>query len=153
MKKMMIILAAILILAGGAIAAMKWLAIGPFEVVEGAEEEKEPEEPQEDSIFIDMDPLMLPVIQGDQIAGTIQIQIKLETAGTENAIFLKRRLTKVSDAFVKDLHGFVPRLLKKKERLDVIILKDRLKIIGERLLGKGYIDDVLVQSVIETPAR
>jgi len=152
-KKIMIGFAALLIIAGGAVAAMKWLGIGPFEAVDVAAVEKEPEEPKEETIFIDMDPLMLPVIKGSQIAGTIQIQIKLETQGTDNAIFLKRRLTKVSDAFVKDLHGFVPRLLKKKERLDVIILKDRLKLIGQRLLGKGYIDDVLVQSVIETPAR
>jgi len=150
-KKLLVILAAILILAGGAVAAMKWLAIGPFEVAETAEPAEEKEPPKE-SIFIDMDPLMLPVIQGDQIAGLIQIQVKLETVGQDNAIFLKRRLTKISDAFVKDLHGFVPRLLKKKERLDVIILKDRLKVIGDRLLGKGYINDVLVQSVIETPA-
>ncbi len=153
MKKLMVVFAAILILAGGAVATMKWLAIGPFEVADAGAKEEEPEEPKEEAIFVDMDPLMLPIIKGSQIAGTIQVQIKLETSGKDNAIFLKRRLTKVSDAFVKDLHGFVPRLLKKKERLDVVILKDRLKVIGERLLGKGYIDDVLVQSVIETPAR
>ena len=48
---------------------------------------------------------MLQVILEDKISGTIQIQIKLETAGQENANFLKRRLTKVSDAFLQDLHG------------------------------------------------
>ena len=150
MKKLVGIGAAILILVGGAAAAMKWLAIGPFEEVEAIKEEKEPEE---EAILIDMDPLVLQVILEDQITTTIQFQIKLETAGQENAIFLKRRLTKVSDAFMQDLHGFLPRLLKKKERLDLTILKDRLKLIGERLLGKGYIDGVLVQSAIEKPSR
>ena len=150
MKKLMGIIAAILILAGGAVAAMKWLAIGPFEVAGSMEEKKEP---KEEPILINVDPLLVQVIREDQIAGNIQIQIKLETAGQENANFLKRRLTKVSDAFLQDLHGFVPRLLRKKERLDAIILKDRLKVISERLLGKGYINDVLVQSVVETPIR
>lgn len=149
----MTILAAVLILTVGVVAAMRWLAVGPFEVVEDVEEKKGPEEPEREAILIDMDTLVLPVIQGDQIAGTIQIQVKLETNGQENAIFLKQRLTKVNDAFVKDLHSFIPRLLKKKERLDVIILKNRLKVVGERLLGKGYIDEVLVQSVIETAAK
>ena len=149
MKKLVVIGAAILILVGGAAAAMKWLAIGPFEEVEAVKEQKEPEE---EAILIDMDPLVLQVILEDQITTTIQFQIKLETAGQENAIFLKRRLTKVSDAFMQDLHGFLPRLLKKKERLDVTILKDRLKLIGERLLGKGYIDSVSVESAIEKPA-
>ena len=150
MKKMVGIVAAILILAGGAVAAMKWLAIGPFEVVEIIEEEKEP---KEEPILIDMDPLILQLILEDQIGGTIEIQIKLKTAGQENFIFLKRRLTKVSDAFLQDLHGFMPRLLEKKNRLDAIILRDRLKVIGERLLGKGYIDEVQVRSVIEKPVR
>ncbi len=150
MKKLVGIGAAILILVGGAAAAMKWLAIGPFEEVEAVKEEKEPEE---EAILIDMDPLVLQVILEDQITTTIQFQIKLETAGQENAIFLKRRLTKVSDAFMQDLYGFLPRLIKKKKRLDLNILKDRLKLIGERLLGKGYIDSVLVQSAIEKPSR
>ena len=150
MKKMVGIVAAILILAGGAVAAMKWLEIGPFEVVKIIEEEKEP---KEEPILIDMDPLILQLILEDQIGGTIEIQIKLKTAGQENFIFLKRRLTKVSDAFLQDLHGFMPRLLEKKNRLDAIILRDRLKVIGERLLGKGYIDEVQVRSVIEKPVR
>ena len=150
MKKMMGIVAAILILAAGSVAAMKWLAIGPFEVAESIKEEKNS---KEEPILIDMDPLMLQLILENQIASTIQIQIKLKTAGQENGIFLKHRLTKVSDAFLQDLHGFVPRLLEKKDRLDTIILRDRLKVIGERLLGKGYIDEVQVQSVTEKPVR
>ena len=121
----------------------------PFEEVGAVKEEKEP---KEEAILIDMDPLVLQVILEDQITATIQFQIKLETAGQENAIFLKRRLTKVSDAFMQDLHGFLPRLLEKKDRLDLTILKDRLKLIGERLLGKGYIDSVLLQSAIEKPS-
>ena len=150
MKKMMGIVAAILILAAGSVAAMKWLAIGPFEVAESIEEEKNS---KEEPILIDMDPLIMQLILEDQVAGTIQIQIKLKTAGQENVIFLKRRLTKVSDAFLQDLHGFVPCLLEKKDRLDTIILRDRLKVIGERLLGKGYIDEVQVRSVMEKPVR
>ena len=131
MKKLVIIGAAILILVGGAVGAMKWLAIGPFEEVGAVKKEKEL---KEEAILIDMDPLVLQVILEDQITATIQFQVKLETSGQENAIFLKRRLTKVSDAFMQDLHGFLPRLLKEKERLDLTILKDRLKLIGERLL-------------------
>ncbi|MDD9876779.1 MAG: hypothetical protein OXR84_04985 [Magnetovibrio sp.] len=153
MKKILLALAAVLILAGGTVAAMKWMAIGPFAEPENAEKKEEPKEEPVESIFVDMDPIMLPVLQGDRIAGLIQIQVKLETVGQDNAIYLKRNLTKVQDTFVRDLHGFMPRLLKKKERIDVLILKDRLKVIGDRLLGKGMIRDVLVQSVIETPAR
>jgi flagellar protein FliL len=152
MKKIMVILAALFILAGGAVAALKWLGIGPFEVVDTAQEEA-PKEPEEKTIFIDMDAIMVPLLQGNSVAATVQIQVKLETEGKENAIFLKRRMPKISDAFVRDLHAFLPRMLKDTERIDVLILKQRLQVIGDRLFGKGYIDDVLVQSVIDTPGR
>ena len=150
MRKLVVIVLAILILVGGAVAAMKWLALGPFEVVATGEEETKP---KEEAILIDMEPLVLQVIREGQIAATIEFQIKLETTGQVNASFLNGRLAQVSDAFVRDLHGFLPRLFKKKERLDVTIVKDRLKLVGERLLGKGYIDGVLVQSAIEKPSR
>jgi flagellar FliL protein len=150
-KKIMVVLAALFILAGGAVAALKWLGIGPFAPKETAAKEA-PKKPEVQTIFIDMDPIMVPLLQGNGVAATIQIQIKLETEGQENAIFLKRRMPKISDAFVRDLHAFMPRLLKDKERIDVLILKQRLQVIGDRLFGKGYIKDVLVQSVIDTPA-
>ncbi|MBT6094420.1 MAG: hypothetical protein HOH04_06025 [Rhodospirillaceae bacterium] len=150
MKKIMIILAALFILAGGAVAVLKWLGVGPFE--EQSEVQEAPEEPEVQTIFIDMDPIMVPLLQGNSVAALVQIQVKLETEGQDNAIFLKRRMPKISDAFVSDLHAFMPRMLKKHERIDVLILKQRLQVIGDRLFGKGYIKDVLVQSVIDTPA-
>ena len=87
MKKLVVIVLAILILVGGTVAAMKWLALGPFEVVETIEEKTEQ---KEEAILIDIEPIVLQVIREDQIAATIQIQIKLETAGQVNASFLKR---------------------------------------------------------------
>jgi flagellar FliL protein len=150
-KKVLVILAALFILAGGTVAALKWLGLGPFEPKQTAAKE-EPKKPEAQTIFIDMDPIMVPLLQGNAVATTIQIQIKLETQGQDNAIFLKRRMPKISDAFVRDLHAFMPRLLKDTERIDVLILKQRLQVIGDRLLGEGYIKDVLVQSVIDTPA-
>ena len=152
MKKLMVIFAALFILAGGTVAGLKWLGIGPFENTETVQEEA-PQEPKEKTIFIDMDAIMVPLLQGNSVAATVQIQVKLETEGKENAIFLKRRMPRISDAFVRDLHAFLPRMLKETERIDVLILKQRLQVIGDRLFGKGYINDVLVQSVIDTPGR
>lgn len=151
MKKILVILAALFILAGGAVAAMKWLGLGPFEPTETAEQAA-PKKPEVQTIFIDMEPIMVPLLQGNSVAATVQIQVKLETEGQDNAIFLKRRMPRISDAFVRDLHAFMPRMLKEQERVDILILKQRLQVIGDRLFGKGYIKDVLVQSVIDTPA-
>ena len=103
MKKLVGIVLAIVILVGGAVAAMKWLALGPFAVVETGEEKTEP---KEEAILIDMEPIVMQVFLEGQIASTIQFQMKLETTGQVNASFLTGRLAQVSDAFVQDLHGY-----------------------------------------------
>ncbi len=148
----MVIIAALLILAGGAVAAMKWLEVGPFASEMSAEVEHV-EAPPEDAIYINMEPLVIPVIQGSQAVATIQIQIKLQAAGKEKAFEIKRLMPKISDLFIRDLYAFIPRLLKDKERIDVAILKARLMLMTERKLGKGLLQDILIQSVVDTPIR
>lgn len=152
MKKMMIIVAVLLILTGGAVGVLKFLKMGPFTEEEVVEvEEQEPEE--EKAIFIQMEPILIPIFNGSEVAAKIQLQIKLETATTENAIKIQRRLTKISNVFITDLHAFMPRLIKQQERVDVIVLKARLREIASRHLEKGLIDDILIQSVIDTKAE
>ena len=57
----------------------------------------------------------------------------------------------LTDAYIRDLHSFLPRLLRSKERIDVLIIKQRLQFIGNKVAGKGLIDNVLVQSIIDQP--
>ena len=54
----------------------------------------------------------------------------------------------LTDAFVRDLHSFIPRLLKVKERVDVLIIKQRLQMVSNKVLGKDMVSNVLVQSII-----
>jgi flagellar basal body-associated protein FliL len=151
MKNMLIILAAIMILAGGAVSTLKFLKMGPFAEKPAVEVEEVEEEAK--SIFIDMEPILIPIFQGDTVAAKIQIQIKLETKSKDNAIKIQRLMPKISNIFITDMHAFLPRLIKQQERVDVIILKARLKKIVSRKLEKGLIDDILVQSVLDTPAN
>ncbi len=43
------------------------------------------------------------------------------------------------------MHFFIPRLLKKEQRIKVPIIKKRLQIISERLVGPNLIHNILVQ--------
>ena len=152
MKKIIVILAALFILVGGAVATLKWLGLGPFENSETTETEEAPDkDPGMQTIFVDMEPIMVQLLQGNAVAMTVEVQVKIETEGQDNAVFLARQMPKISDAFVRDLHAFMPRMLKTKKRIDVLILKQRLQVVGERLMGKGLIKDILVQSEIGTP--
>ncbi|HIC28807.1 MAG TPA: hypothetical protein EYO85_05090 [Rhodospirillales bacterium] len=96
-----------------------------------------------------MDPLALPIFQGYRVAATIQIQIKLETNNQNKADEIKEKMPILTDAFIRDLHSFIPRLLKEKERVDVLIIKQRLQMVSDRVLGRDVVSNVLVQSIID----
>ncbi len=155
MKKLFIIFALVLLVAGITIAAMKWFGLGPFEKPEMAvnmENAKTIEAPT--ALFVDVEPLMVNILQAGNVATTIQLEIKMETAGNENIIKIKRMLPTYKDAFLKDLHAFVPRMLSELERIDLPTLKQRLQLVADRVAGeKGIVKGVLIQSVLDTPQQ
>ena len=154
MKKIMIIIAALILLTAGSVAALKWLELGPFENTETSDDEDETKQkPKVPTIVVDMETIQFPLIQFGVVGATAQVQIKLETEGLDNAGLLKRIMPKIQDAFFLDLYGFLPRLLKEKGHINVPILRQRLQVIGERLTGNGIIKSVLVQSQIDKPVK
>ncbi len=150
MKKLLLILGLLVMLGGGTVSGLKFLKLGPFQGDEVVEDK--PEEQVEDTtLFVDMEPLAIPIFQGNRVAATVQIQVKLETNGKSNVEKIKQIMPVITDAFVSDLHSFMPRLLKAEERIDVLIIKQRLQLIGNKVAGKGLIKNVLVQSAIDQP--
>ena len=155
MKKLIIIFVLILLIAGGTIGVMKFLGLGPFHdpTAEQAEQKpKEIEAPQ--ALFVDMEPLMINIMSGGAVMTTIQMEIKIETSGNENIIDIKRRLPVYKDAFMRDLHSFVPRMLNEIQRLDLPTIKQRLQLIAERVAEReGMINSILIQSILDTPQQ
>ncbi len=152
MKKLVILFAMLLMLVGMSMTSLKYLNVGPFEDTEVVEEKIE--KPVEDTMkFVDMDPLAISIFQGNAVAAIVQIKVKLETNGEDNVIKIKRLMPIINDAFLRDLHSFMPRLLKAEERIDILIIKQRLQLLSDRVAGKGLIKNVLVQSVIDQPSR
>ena len=153
MKKIVIAVAVIVMLAGGTFGVLKWLGIGPFGDGDVVEVEATGTTPGEPPSFVTMDVLVIPIFQGDKVAATVQIQLKLEAADVESASEIARLLPRLSDAFLRDLYGFIPRHLRKEEHLDVALIKDRLQLVGDKVAGPGVIKSVLVQAVLENPVR
>ena len=150
MKKLLLIFGLLVMLCGGTVSALKFLKLGPFQGEEVVEEK--PEEQVEATIlFVDMEPLAIPIFQDNRVAATVQIEVKLVTNGKDNVERIKQIMPVITNAFVRDLHSFMPRLLKAKERIDVLIIKQRLQLISDKVAGKGLIKNVLVQSVIAQP--
>ena len=161
MPKLLIIIIAIVILAAGSgVTVMQQMELGPF----AKEAELTPEQKAaaaaeaarlkalEPPRYVSLEPLLIPIFRGDVVAATIQLQIKIETrSGNESMIY--KQMPRLKDAYIRDLHAYVPRLLRKHRELDLGALKRRLQIIGERTIGKGLIDGVLVQSAMNRKLR
>ncbi|WP_316976455.1 hypothetical protein [Shumkonia mesophila] len=143
--------AIILMIAGGAVGIMKQLEWGPFAPRAG--QEAALVAPVEAPRFIDMDPLVIPVFAEDRVVAAIQIQLKLETLGAANETYLNSIKPRLSDAFLRELYAFIPRLVQKGGQLDVLAIKRRLQMIADNVAGAGRINGVLVQSVSDTVQR
>ena len=153
MKKLFMVFALVLLVCGATLGAMKWFGLGPFEQPKMTKtEEGPPEIKAPDALFIDMAPVMINVMQSSSILTTIQLELKIETAGQDNIIKIKRMLPIYRDAFVKDLHSFVPRMLSELERLDLPTLKQRMQLVADKVAGEtGIVRGVLIQSILDTP--
>ena len=102
--------------------------------------------------YIEMDPLLIPVFQDNELAGTIQIVYKLEVFGNKNYKAVGKLKTKLGDALIKDFTYYIPRTLRKNQGLDVPLIKYRLKMVTDKVLGKGVVSEALIQGMIQTPA-
>ena len=168
MKKLLILIGALFLIAGGTVSVMKWMNLGPFQE-KAAQQEEAPSEP---TLLVDMEPLLIPIFQGDKVAATLQFQVKLETIGSENAAKIQYLMPKINDLFMRELYGFMPRLLKvikEEQKIDflgllkeekqkegqqfhVLVINQRLKLISDKFIGPDLVTKVLVQSVINAPA-
>ncbi|MBO6520636.1 MAG: hypothetical protein JJ900_08170 [Rhodospirillales bacterium] len=154
MKRLFLIFALVLLVAGATIGAMKWFGLGPFQKPEMAVEMAEKRIEAPEALFVDMEPLLVNVVQGGAIATTIQLEVKIETSGNQNIIKIKRMLPQYKDAFLKDLHAFVPRMISELGRIDLPTLKQRLQLVADRVAGeKGVVQGVLIQSLLDTPQQ
>ena len=123
-KKLLILVGALFLIAGGTVSVMKWMNLGPFQE-KAAQQEEAPSEP---TLLVDMEPLLIPIFQGDKVAATLQFQVKLATIGSENAAKIQYLMPKINDLFMRELYGFMPRLLKvikEEQKIDFLgLLKE-----------------------------
>lgn len=102
--------------------------------------------------YIEMSPIILPIIDRDGISQTISIVISLQVGDPVKAEEVKHNLPKLADAYLSDMYG----ALSKKASMQggvikISMLKSRLKSITQKLMPEGGIDDVLLQVLQQHP--
>lgn len=149
-KKIVIIFSILLMITGGTVSVLKWLKIGPFAV--STEEELKAEEdaiPDVPPVAIIMDDLYISIIAEDRVAATVMIKLNVEVIGPENEEKVTKLLPRLSDAFFNDLYVFIPRVIRRQNKLTAAILSERLMMISEKVMGANVISSVIIEEVTE----
>ena len=141
MKKLVIAFAVLIMLAGGTVSLLKYLAIGPFEVSEAelaAQQAQESTKEKAANMFskrpryIEMDPIQVPVFQDNSVAGTIMINYRLEVLDVDKERIVAQNQRRLGDALIKDFSFYIPRTLRNNKTLDVTVIKYRIMKIANR---------------------
>ena len=137
MRPLMLVLVMLVVAAVGGAAAWWFLLRG---AEQAAVAELKPPPPPE---FVELDPLVLPLIQEGQVTHhiTLTVVVEIASGSKEQVLLAKRQLT---DAFFSELYGLLARRFVRRQADVLPLLRRRLLVVSERLLGPGVVTGVLI---------
>ncbi len=160
MRLVIIIVVALLLLGGGGAGAYFYFQ-HPAEASVGETDEhqdaKEAEKGHGDegepaAAFVEMDPLILPIIGAKGATQTVSLVIVLEVADEAKAEEVKHLTPRLKDAYIQNMYGMLSRKNALQDgMIQVGPLKERLNKISKQVLGDDVVHDVLLQVVQQRP--
>ncbi len=165
MKKIVVALVALLLIAGGGAAAYFYLFSTPAEAAVGEEGEaaKAEDHAKEEKgkggghgesayTFVELDPLILPIVDDNGLSQTVSLVVVLEVADAAAGEEVKALTPRIKDAFIQDMYGMLNRHAALKGGvIQVDYLKHRLNEISQKVVEGDKIHDVLLQVVQQRP--
>ena len=122
------------------------------EHAEGAKDKHQKGDHGPASIFVQLDPVILPIIGKDGVTQTVSLVIAIETGDEAGKAEILRLAPRLKDAFIQDMYGMLNQeVMVRGGVIQVTALKSRLQQISYRVLGKEQTKDVLLQVVQQRP--
>lgn len=154
MKTAFLAIAAVLIFGGGGAAGYYYFQ-HPANASQGdaatkpvAKQDSHGEEGGKKFEYVELDPLVLPVMGRDGVSEVISIVIAIEVEDSGKADEVENQIPRLTDAFIQDMYGVLSRQTVLKDGvLQVGEIKRRLLSVSQRVLGEGVAKDVLLQVV------
>jgi flagellar FliL protein len=153
MRMVIIAAVALLVLGGGGAGAYFYFS-QPAEASAGeaakevVKNEKSKKEGTETTEFVELDPLILPVIDNTGVTQTVSMVIALEVPDKTKAEEVKKLSPRLKDAYIQDMYGILnAHAALKGGVLQVGEIKERLNKITTKVLGEDMVNEVLLQVV------
>lgn len=150
MKKILVPFLALLLLAGGGLGAYFYFGKSEAVASVGEETKAEAESHGEEGVptitYVEMAPIILPIIERDGISQTISVVISVQVANEAKAEEVRQKMPRLADAYLSDMYGTLSKHSAMESGvIKVSMLKSRLSAITHRVLGEGVAEDVLLQ--------
>ena len=98
--------------------------------------------------FVELEPLILPIIDEKGVNQTVSMVIALEVANANDATKVQNLSPRLKDAYIQKMYGMLNRHAAFKGGvLQVDEIKEQLNAISDTVLGDDLVHDVLLQVV------
>lgn len=102
--------------------------------------------------FVELDPLILPIIDSSGVTQTVSLVIALEVEDKVKAEEVKKLTPRLKDAYIQDMYGVLNKHAALKGGVvQVAAVKSRLTKITTDVLGEDMVSEVLLQVVQQRP--
>lgn len=103
--------------------------------------------------YVELSPLMLPIVDDSGVNQVINLVIALEVADLKTADKVRQMKPKLIDAFIMDMYGVLNSHASMRGGvLQIGLIKDRLNAVSDRVMGDhDSVNDVLLQVVQQRP--
>ena len=102
--------------------------------------------------YVELDPLILPIVDNSGVSQVVSMVVALEVEGTAEADKITSMSPKLKDAYIQEMYGMLNKHAALKGGvIQVGYIKKRLYEISQDVAPGGEIKDVLLQVVQQRP--
>ncbi len=172
MRKILMLVIVLLVLGGGGGGAYYYFVMMPAAAQaaaeggegheEGGEQAKKEDAHGEEGAdghgekshaeFVELDPLILPIVDNDGVSQVVSLVVAIEVADPTSKDKVKAMSPKLKDAYIQDMYGMLNQHAAMKGGIvQVAMIKQRLNEVTNSVLGDDVAQDVLLQVVQQRP--
>ena len=148
MKRLFVILLAIVLLSTGGLGGAAMFGYGPLAPLFGTDKKKEepPPPPPPKLRVITLGTFIIPVIENHTIARQIGMDVDLRVDPAQNDK-VTGELTRLHNAYLLRLYEVVPRHSDPRSAFDRQVIHDELMRISDDVCGEGAVREVVIKSI------
>lgn len=153
MKKILVSVIALALLTGSGFGAYLFFA-KPAQASEAKKEESAEgkENPDANIKFVQMTPLVLPIVDKNGVSQVVSLVVSLEVKDELAAKEVERLTPRLKDAYIQDMYGVLTRQAAMEGGVvQVGYIKSRLNKVTAKVMGQDMVRDVLLQVVQQRP--